>query len=159
MAIVRPFNTYGPRQSARAVIPTIITQLLSGATEIKLGRLEPTRDFNYVKDTVNGFVEIAKSDKTVGQEINIASGIEISIGQLAGELIAQVNRDAKIVCEPARLRPEKSEVERLLGCNRKLLSLTAWKPQFSLAQGLAETIAWLRLPANFARYKTSIYNI
>jgi nucleoside-diphosphate-sugar epimerase len=159
VAIVRPFNTYGPRQSARAVIPTIITQLLSGATEIKLGRLEPTRDFNYVKDTVNGFVEIAKSDKTVGQEINIASGIEISIGQLAGELIAQVNRDAKIVCEPARLRPEKSEVERLLGCNRKLLSLTAWKPQFSLAQGLAETIAWLRLPANFARYKTSIYNI
>ena len=93
-----------------------------------------------MKDTVNGFVEIAKSDKTVGQEINIASGIEISIGQLAGELIAQVNRDAKIVCEPARLRPEKSEVERLLGCNRKLLSLTAWKPQFSLAQGLAETI-------------------
>jgi len=159
VAIVRPFNTYGPRQSARAVIPTIITQLLSGLAEIKLGRLEPTRDFNYVKDTVNGFVEIAKSDKTVGQEINIASGIEISIGQLAGELIAQVNRDAKIVCEPARLRPEKSEVERLLGCNRKLLSLTAWKPQFSLAQGLAETIAWLRVPANFARYKTSIYNI
>ncbi|MGD0207884.1 MAG: NAD-dependent 4,6-dehydratase LegB [Verrucomicrobiota bacterium] len=159
VVIVRPFNTYGPRQSARAVIPTIITQLLSGLAEIKLGRLEPTRDFNYVKDTVNGFVEIAKSDKTVGQEINIASGIEISIGQLAGELIAQVNRDAKIVCEPARLRPEKSEVERLLGCNRKLLSLTAWKPQFSLAQGLAETIAWLRVPANFARYKTSIYNI
>ena len=159
VAIVRPFNTYGPRQSARAVIPTIITQLLSGFTEIKLGNIEPTRDFNYVKDTVNGFVEIAKSDKTVGQEINIASGIEISIGQLAGELIAQVNRDAKIVCEPARLRPEKSEVERLLGCNRKLLSLTEWKPQFSLAQGLAETIAWLRLPANFARYKTGIYNI
>lgn len=159
VAIVRPFNTYGPRQSARAVIPTIITQLLSGVAEIKLGRLEPTRDFNYVKDTVNGFVEIAKSDKTVGQEINIASGIEISIGELAGELIAQVNRDAKIVCEPARLRPEKSEVERLLGCNRKLLSLTEWKPQFSLAQGLAETIAWLRVPANFARYKTRIYNI
>jgi NAD dependent epimerase/dehydratase len=159
VAIVRPFNTYGPRQSARAVIPTIITQLLTGVTEIKLGRLEPTRDFNYVKDTVNGFVEIAKSDKTVGQEINIASGIEISIGELAGELIAQVNRDAKIVCEPARLRPEKSEVERLLGCNRKLLSLTEWKPQFSLAQGLAETIAWLRVPANFAKYKTSIYNI
>jgi NAD dependent epimerase/dehydratase len=159
VAIVRPFNTYGPRQSARAVIPTIITQLLSGVAEIKLGRLEPTRDFNYVKDTVNGFVEIAKSDKTVGQEINIASGIEISIGELAGELIAQVNRDAKIVCEPARLRPEKSEVERLLGCNRKLLSLTEWKPQFSLAQGLAETIAWLRVPANFDRYKTRIYNI
>jgi NAD dependent epimerase/dehydratase len=159
VAIVRPFNTYGPRQSARAVIPTIITQLLSGVAEIKLGRLEPTRDFNYVKDTVNGFVEIAKSDKTVGQEINIASGIDISIGELAGELIAQVNRDAKIVCEPARLRPEKSEVERLLGCNRKLLSLTEWKPQFSLAQGLAETIAWLKVPANFARYKTRIYNI
>ncbi len=159
VAIVRPFNTYGPRQSARAVIPTIITQLLSGLTEIKLGKLEPTRDFNYVKDTVSGFVEIAKSDKTVGQEINIASGIEISIGQLAGELIAQVNREAKIVCEPERVRPEKSEVERLLGCNRKLMSLTEWKPQFSLAQGVAETIAWLRVPANFARYKTSVYNI
>jgi len=159
VAIVRPFNTYGPRQSARAVIPTIITQLLTGAAEIKLGRLEPTRDFNYVKDTVNGFVQIARSDKTVGQEINIASGVEVSIGQLARELIEQVNPAAKIVCEPARIRPEQSEVERLLGCNRKLLSLTDWKPQYSLSQGLAETVAWLKMPANLARYKTSIYNI
>jgi len=159
VVIVRPFNTYGPRQSARAVIPTVISQLLTGASEIKMGSLEPTRDFNYVKDSVSGFVEIAKSDKTVGEEINIATGTEISMGQLARELIAQVNPKATIVCEDSRVRPEKSEVERLLGCNHKLLSLTDWKPRFTLAQGLAETIEWLRVPANLARYKTGIYNI
>jgi len=159
VTIVRPFNTYGPRQSARAVIPTVITQLLAGITDIKMGGLEPTRDFNYVKDTVDGFIEIAKSDKTIGEEINIATGEEISIGQLAEELIAQMNPKATVVCENERIRPEKSEVERLLGSNKKLTSLTSWKPRHTLSQGLAETIAWFKIPENLARYKTGIYNI
>ena len=120
VTIVRPFNTYGPRQSARAVIPTIITQLLAGETEIKLGSLTPTRDFNYVKDTVNGFISIYESDKIVGEEINIATQKEISIGELAEDLIGQINPDAQIICDEERLRPEKSEVNRLLGCNEKL---------------------------------------
>lgn len=120
ISIVRPFNTYGPRQSARAVIPTIITQLLKGEKHIKLGSLAPTRDFNYVKDTAQGFIEIAKSNMAIGEEINIATGIEISIGELAQELINQINPSATIICEEERLRPEKSEVNRLLGCNKKL---------------------------------------
>ncbi|MBR6498029.1 MAG: NAD-dependent 4,6-dehydratase LegB, partial [Methanomicrobium sp.] len=120
VSIVRPFNTYGPRQSARAVIPTIITQLLAGKEEIKLGSLTPTRDFNYVKDTAAGFIAIAQSDKTIGEEINIATGQEISIGDLAKEIISQINPEAKIVCDEQRLRPEKSEVNRLLGSNEKI---------------------------------------
>lgn len=155
--IVRPFNTYGPRQSARAVIPTIITQLLSGKEEIKLGSLTPTRDFNYVKDTVNGFIEIYKSDRTVGEEINIATQKEISIGQLAEELIKQINPSAKIICDEQRLRPVKSEVNRLLGCNEKIKRLTNWVPRYSLAEGLAETIAFLR--DNMDRYKPDVYNL
>lgn len=157
VTIVRPFNTYGPRQSARAVIPTIITQLLSGVTELKLGSLTPTRDFNFVKDTARGFLEIYKSPKTIGEEINIATQDEISIGQLAQELIDQLNPQAKIVEEAQRLRPEKSEVNRLLGDNSKIKSLTDWAPQYSLAQGLAETIAWMK--ANLNQYKTDIYNL
>lgn len=157
VTIVRPFNTYGPRQSARAVIPTIITQLLAGKTEIKLGSLTPTRDFNYVKDTAHGFISIYESDKTVGQEINIATQKEISIGQLAEELIRQINPEAQIVCDEQRVRPEKSEVNRLLGSNKKILSLTDWKPKYSLEQGLAETIEFLR--NNMERYKVNIYNI
>lgn len=157
VTIVRPFNTYGPRQSARAVIPTIITQLLSGKTEIKLGSLTPTRDFNYVKDTAHGFIAMYESDKTIGEEINIATGQEISIGQLAEELIRQINPAAKIICDEQRLRPEKSEVNRLLGCNKKLLELTDWKQQYSFSQGLAETIAFLE--QNMDRYKADIYNI
>ncbi len=154
---VRPFNTYGPRQSARAVIPTIITQLLSGKEEIKLGALTPTRDFNYVKDTANGFIEIYRSDRTVGEEINIATQNEISIGQLAQEIISQINPDARIVCDEQRLRPEKSEVNRLLGSNAKIKELTAWGPGYTLKEGLAETIAFLR--ENLGRYKADIYNI
>ncbi len=115
---MRPFNTYGSRQFVRAVIPTIITQLLAGKQEIKLGSLTPTRDFNYVKDTANGFISIYGSDKTIGEEINIATQREISIGGLAQELINQINPSAKIICDEQRLRPEKSEVNRLLGCNR-----------------------------------------
>ena len=157
VTIVRPFNTYGPRQSARAVIPTIITQLLAGKEEIRLGSLTPTRDFNYVKDTVRGFIAIANSDKTIGEEINIATQQEISIGELAEELIRQINPKAKIICEEQRLRPEKSEVERLLGSNAKIKALTDWQPQFTFAQGLAETIAFLR--ANADKYKADIYNV
>lgn len=157
VAIVRPFNTFGPRQSARAVIPTIITQLLAGKEEIKLGSLTPTRDFNYVKDTAAGFIAIAESDKTIGQEINIATQREISIGDLAKEIIAQINPDAKIVCDEQRLRPEKSEVNRLLGANAKIKELTDWKQQYTFEQGIAETITWIR--QNMATYKTDIYNV
>ena len=157
VSIVRPFNTYGPRQSARAVIPTIITQLLAGKEEIKLGSLTPTRDFNYVKDTVQGFIEIAKSDKTIGEEINIATQREISIGQLAEELIRQINPRARIVCDEDRLRPEKSEVNRLLGSNEKIKRLTNWAPRYTLEQGLKETIDFFR--NNLNKFKTDIYNI
>lgn len=157
VTIVRPFNTYGPRQSARAVIPTIITQLLVGKEQIRLGSLTPTRDFNYVKDTVNGFISIYEAEETIGEEINIATQKEISIGQLAEELIRQINPQARIICDEARLRPEKSEVNRLLGCNEKILRLTDWKPRYSLEEGLKETIDFLR--NNLDKYKTDIYNI
>lgn len=157
ITIVRPFNTYGPRQSARAVIPTIITQLLSGAEQIKLGSLTPTRDFNYVKDTVNGFIKISKSDKTIGEEINIATQKEISIGKLAEELIRQINPSCKIICDEERIRPEKSEVERLLGSNKKIKELTNWFPKFSFEEGISETIDWFK--NNIKYYKSDIYNI
>ncbi len=157
ITIVRPFNTYGPRQSARAVIPTIITQLLSGKEEIKLGSLTPTRDFNYVKDTADGFIEIAKVSNTIGEEINIATQQEISIGQLAEELIKQINPNTKIVCDAQRLRPENSEVNRLLGSNEKIKRLTNWEPKFSFKEGLAETIEFFK--SNLDKYKVDIYNI
>lgn len=156
ITIVRPFNTYGPRQSARAVIPTIITQLLVGKEIIELGSVTPTRDFNYVKDTVNGFIEIAKESNTIGEEINIATQKEISIGQLAEELIKQINPMVRIVCDNQRLRPEKSEVHRLLGSNEKIRRLTNWQPTYTLEQGLAETIEFFK--HNLERYKTDIYN-
>lgn len=157
ITIVRPFNTYGPRQSARAVIPTIIMQLLSGKEEIELGSLTPTRDFNYVKDTTSGFIEIAKSANTIGEEINIATQQEISIGRLAEELIKQINPNAKIVCDEQRLRPEKSEVNRLLGSNEKIKQLTNWKPEYTFEQGLAQTIEFFK--QNLDKYKTDIYNL
>ena len=157
VSIVRPFNTYGPRQSARAVIPTIITQLLSGVEEIKLGALSPTRDFNYVKDTVKGFLEIAKSNQTIGEEINIATGKEISIGTLTEEIIKQINSNARIICEEERLRPIKSEVNRLLGCNKKIINLTNWEMEYNLQQGLEQTINWFR--ENLDHYKSNQYNI
>lgn len=159
VTIVRPFNTYGPRQSARAVIPTIITQLFSGMTEIRLGSVHPTRDFNYVKDTVEGFIKIAESDKVIGEEINIATQQEISIGELASELIRLINPTAKIVTDDIRLRPEKSEVERLLGSNEKIKRLTSWEPTHTLTDGLKETIAWFKNPDNSKMYKTDIYNL
>ena len=157
VTIVRPFNTYGPRQSARAVIPTIISQLLSGKQEIKLGNLTPTRDFNYVKDTANGFIALSDSDKTIGEEINIATGKEISIGMLAEELVKQINPQVKIICENERLRPEKSEVNRLLGDATKLKALTNWKQEYTFEQGLAETIEFIK--NNLEKYKADIYNV
>ena len=157
VSIVRPFNTFGPRQSARAVIPTIITQLLAGKEKIHLGSLTPTRDFNYVKDTVNGFIKIYESERTIGEEIKIATQHEISIGELAEELIRQINPNAKIVCDEERLRPEKSEVNRLLGSNKKIKELTDWKPVYSFEEGLSETISFFK--DNMDKYKPDIYNI
>ena len=157
VTIVRPFNTYGPRQSARAVIPTIITQLLAGKTEIKLGSLTPTRDFNYVKDTAAGFMALGDCEGAIGQEVNIATGEEHSIGDLANELIRQINPEAKIVCDARRLRPENSEVERLLGDASKMRALTGWKPAYTFEQGLAATIEFLR--GNMERYKPDVYNL
>lgn len=159
VTIVRPFNTFGPRQSARAVIPTIITQLLAGKTEIKLGAIHPTRDLLFVKDTVNGFVEIAKSDRTIGEEINIATCSEITVGDLAQKLIDSINPSAKIITDDVRLRPEKSEVERLFGSNNKILELTNWKQKTSLDEGLKLTIDWFKNPENLQRYKSDIYNV
>ena len=159
VTIVRPFNTYGPRQSARAVIPTIISQLLNGKTEIELGDITPTRDLLFVKDTVNGFLAISKCDDLIGHEVNIATQSEISIGNLANELIRQINPKAKIVTDESRLRPGKSEVFRLFGSNEKLREYTDWKPSYTLETGLKETIEWFKVPSNLAGYKTDIYNI
>ena len=159
VAIVRPFNTYGPRQSARAVIPTIITQLFSGSTEVKLGAIHPTRDLVFVKDTVEGFIAIAMSDRTQGEEINIATQTEVSIGALAQMIIDAINPKARVIRDNPRLRPQKCEVERLLGSNQKIRSVTDWTPKYSLASGLQETIHWFRDPANRAGYKAHIYNV
>lgn len=159
LTIVRPFNTYGPRQSARAVIPTIITQLLNGMTAIQLGDVTPTRDLTFVKDTVKGFSSIAKSDSLIGQDCNIAMQSEISVGDLAQELIDQINPSAKIVTHDDRIRPARSEVFRLYGSQEKITQHTDWKPAYTLSQGLKETIAWFRQPANLSRYKADIYNI
>lgn len=156
ITIVRPFNTYGPRQSARAVIPTIICQLLSGYTEIKLGSLTPTRDFNYCIDTANGFLAIAESDKTIGEEINIASNSEITIGETAKMIISKINPSAKIICDEDRLRPEKSEVNRLFGSNKKISELTNWKSKFSFEKGIENTIEFIS--NNLEKYKAAIYN-
>jgi len=159
ITIVRPFNTFGPRQSARAVIPTIISQLLNGAKEIKLGDITPTRDLLFVKDTVNGFLKIAKCDDLIGHEVNIATQSEISVGNLAQELINNINPDAKIVLDGVRLRPEKSEVFRLFGSNEKLKTFTNWKQKYTLQEGLKETIEWFSKKENLQQYKSDIYNV
>ena len=159
LTIVRPFNTYGPRQSARAVIPTIITQLLTGVQEIRLGDITPTRDLLFVKDTVLGFVEIAKSDSLVGQDCNIATESEISVGDLAIELISQINPNAKIILDEQRVRPDKSEVFRLYGSNKKNRANTNWEPMYSLSEGIAETVDWFKIPENLVKYKSDVYNI
>jgi NAD dependent epimerase/dehydratase len=163
VTIIRPFNTYGPRQSARAVIPTIITQLMSGREKIKLGAVSPTRDFNYVSDTVSGFIAALESPATSGETINLGSNFEVSIGELA-ELIAGLMRvDIKIETEENRLRPDKSEVERLLADNAKALETLGWSPEYAgiegLKKGLAKTIDWFSLPENLSAYKSDQYNI
>lgn len=159
VVIVRPFNTYGPRQSARAVIPTIITQLLSGAEQISLGSVSPTRDFNYVKDTVEGFIALAEADLAVGEEVNIATNSEYSIGHVAEDLIRQINPSARIVTQEDRLRPDNSEVFRLIGDNNKIKRLTGWSPQFDLSAGLADTVAWFKRADNLTKYKAWLYNL
>ena len=163
VALIRPFNTYGPRQSARAVIPTIITQILKGKKEIKLGSLSPTRDFNYIHDTVRGFVSVAESDKSVGEVINIGSNFEISIGDTVALIAEIMGTDIKILSDEQRLRPEKSEVERLWADNSKARELTGWTPEYGnkegLARGLKETIDWFSDEQNLTKYNADVYNI
>ncbi|HVB02199.1 MAG TPA: GDP-mannose 4,6-dehydratase [Chitinophagaceae bacterium] len=159
VTIVRPFNTYGPRQSARAVIPTIISQLLEGKEEVKLGSLHPTRDLLFVEDTVKGFIAIASSDHTTGENINLASGREITIGELAEKIIRIIRPGAKVIGDHTRIRPGNSEVDRLLGHPGKMSRLTGWCPGVSLEEGLAATVAWFRDKENLSRYKTDIFNV
>lgn len=159
VTIVRPFNTYGPRQSARAIIPTIIIQLLAGKKEICLGSTYPSRDFVFVKDVAAAFLEIAKSDKTIGQEINVATQSEISIGELVEKLISMINPDSKIITDRKRIRPQNSEVERLLGSNKKISELTNWKPMVNLDEGLRVTIDWFKNSNYLLLYKADIYNV
>jgi NAD dependent epimerase/dehydratase len=160
---LRPFNTYGPRQSARAVIPTIITQIANGNRQVKLGALHPTRDFNYVADTVSGFQAAIAAERGVGQVINLGSNFEISIGDAAREIAAVMGADIEIVADKDRLRPEKSEVERLWGANTKARDLLGWSPHHGgkegFRRGLAETVAWYKNPTNLAAYKSAIYNV
>lgn len=159
VTIVRPFNTYGPRQSARAIIPTVITQLLAGKEEIQLGALHPTRDLVFVEDTVAGFIALASCEDAIGEEVNIATGSEISIGDLAKILIQEIHPIARIKIEEQRVRPAKSEVERLLGSSAKLQKLTEWQPRYTIEQGLKKTIEWFRHPANLSKYKPELYNL
>ena len=163
IVIVRPFNTYGPRQSARAVIPTIITQLASGKRQIKLGAVSPTRDFNYVTDTVGGFVAALKSDRAVGEVINVGSNFEISIGDTARTIAEIMGMEIEIVTDDQRLRPAKSEVERLLASNDKARELLGWQPQYGggdgFRRGIAETVAWFSEASHLASYKADIYNL
>jgi len=159
VTIVRPFNTYGPRQSARAIIPTVITQLASGYEEIKLGDLTPTRDFLFVEDTVKGFIAIANSEELIGEDCNIATNSEISMQELVDTLINIMNPNAKIIQDVNRIRPEKSEVFRLYGDNTKIMKYTNWKSLYSLESGLKETIAWFTKKENLKHYKGGIYNL
>ncbi len=159
VTIARPFNTYGPRQSARAVIPTIISQIASGMTEIKLGDVSPTRDFNYVEDTCRGFLALARCDAAVGETVNIASNYEISVGDTLTLIRDLMGRDVKLISDDARLRPEKSEVFRLWGDNQKMRELTGFVPQVSIAEGLQRTIDWFTQAANLVKYKAGIYNV
>ena len=158
VVIARPFNTYGPRQSARAIIPTIITQIANGASEIKVGDLSPTRDFNYVVDTCRGFLALACAEGVEGEEINIATGTEVSMADTLRLIAELMQSDVEYVVDPQRLRPAKSEVFRLCGDNRKILSLTDWRPQVDLREGLQRTIDWFATPGNLAGYKSGIYN-
>jgi dTDP-glucose 4,6-dehydratase len=163
VSTIRPFNAYGPRQSARAVIPTIISQIASGAECIKLGALHPTRDFNYVMDIVRGFVAVAEADACVGEVINVGSGFEVSIGDTAALIADVMGADIEIRCDKVRLRPKKSEVDRLLAANAKAERLAGWKPEYGgvegFKRGLKETVEWFLNPKNLCKYKSDIYNI
>ena len=163
VTVVRPFNTYGPRQSARAVIPTIITQIASGLRHIKLGAVTPTRDFNFVSDTVAGFVAALHCEKARGEVINLGSNFEISVGDTARAIAAQMGVDVEWMCDEQRLRPEKSEVERLWADNTKARELLGWVPAFGgvegFQRGLQQTIAWFREPGNLSAYKAYLYNV
>lgn len=163
VVVIRPFNTYGPRQSARAVIPTIITQIAAGQRELHLGSLHPTRDFNYIEDTVKGFIAVAESEKSLGEVINIGSNYEVSIGDLVQTITGIMKADIEIKTDDDRLRPQKSEVERLWADNKKAAQLTGWQPEYAgmdgLKRGLQETIKWFSNPDNLKRYKTGVYNI
>jgi NAD dependent epimerase/dehydratase len=159
VTVARPFNTYGPRQSARAVIPTIITQIASGAQEIKLGSLTPKRDMNYVRDTVNGLLSLAECDSTIGREVNICTGDEVSVGEIAETIMELMSVEATIITDEERLRPVSSEVFRLCGDNTLIKTLTGWKPEYDLREGLRNTIEWFIRPGNLIRYKPGVYNI
>jgi NAD dependent epimerase/dehydratase len=163
VAIIRPFNTYGPRQSARAVIPTIITQLAAGQNEIQLGAVHPTRDFSYVQDTVRGFAAVAASERSVGEVINIGSNYEVSIGDTLQTIARLMSRDIQVISDEQRLRPAKSEVERLWADNSKAKELLGWEPNYGglngFERGLKETIAFFEEPNNLKRYKTGMYNL
>ncbi len=159
VVVARPFNTYGPRQSARAIIPTVITQIASGMTAVKVGDLTPTRDFNFVEDTCRGFIALAETPGIEGREINIATGTEISMADTLGLIARIMGREVKFETDAARIRPSKSEVRRLCGDNSVITSLTGWRPQVSLEEGLRRTAAWFTDPANLAKYKAGIYNV
>ena len=158
VTIARPFNTYGPRQSARAIIPTIITQIANGVREIKVGDLSPTRDFNFVKDTCRGFLAIARAEGVEGEEINIATGTEVTMKQTLMKIAEIMDADINWVVDPERIRPSKSEVMRLCGDNTKIETLTDWRPEWSLEEGLRATVDWFRNPDNLAKYKYNVYN-
>ena len=159
VTIARPFNTYGPRQSARAIIPTIITQIANGIKEIKLGDLTPTRDFNFVKDTCRGFLALAENENTIGKEINIASNYEISMADTLSLIKEIMQSDVSFVTDEQRIRPKDSEVFRLWGDNSLIISLTGWQPNYTIKQGLRETINWLSKKENLKKFKTGIYNL
>lgn len=159
VVIVRPFNTYGPRQSTRAIIPTIATQILSGRDTIQLGRLDPVRDFNYVKDTVSGFIALATCDAAIGQAVNLCSGQGISIGELAQKITDVIGKKVTITEDPARIRPPSSEVERLIGSRSRMQMLTGWEPQYSFERGLKETIDWYSKPENLKHFKPGVYSL
>jgi len=159
VTIARPFNTYGPRQSARAVIPTIITQISNGVKEIKLGDVTPTRDFNYVDDTCRGFIALAECDESIGETVNIGSNFEISIGDTLNLVKELMNSDVEFVVDENRIRPSKSEVFRLWCDNSKIKELTGFKPQVNIKEGLQKTIDWITQPDNLKKYKSEIYNV
>lgn len=159
VTVARPFNTYGPRQSARAIIPTIITQIASGIKEIKLGDLTPTRDFNFVKDTCRGFMLLAENENTIGEEINIATNSEVSMKAVLELIKELMQSDVKFITDEQRLRPEKSEVFRLWGNNELIKELTGYTPQYSLKEGLSQTIEWFKNSENLKKYKATIYNV